>query len=341
MDKSLSRGWFGCGYFGGGFCILELVSAEVKLARALSFQRMITLLNEYWASHGCVLVQPYDMPVGAGTFHPATILRALGPEPWRSAYVQPCRRPTDGRYGRSSYRLQHYFQYQVLLKPSPHDSRWLYLDSLRTIGLKPDEHEFYFECDDWESPALGAWGSGWEVRCNGMEVSQFTYFQQVCGIDCRPVSTELTYGLERLAMLIQGKKSVFDLTWSRNEEDGSEVSYGDMFARSEREQSAYNLEHSEIGELHHRFDFAVRKSTELAERGLAVPAYEFCLEASHHFNLLDARHVFSNVERQANILTVRYLAQRAGEAWLAQREATTSASQEIVPQEEAEQEEFA
>jgi len=265
-----------------------------------------------------VLLQPFDMEVGAGTFHPATFLRAIGPEPWRTAYVQPSRRPTDGRYGENPNRLQHYYQFQVLLKPSPDNIQELYLDSLKELGLDPLVHDIRFVEDNWESPTLGAWGLGWEVWLNGMEVTQFTYFQQVGGLDCEPVSGEITYGLERIAMYLQGVESVFDLLWA----DGSQgkVLYGDVFHQNEVEMSAFNFEHANTAELFHWFDVCEKDSQSLIEAGLPLPAYELMLKASHTFNLLDARSAISVTERQRFILRVRTLARDVAKAYYQRRE---------------------
>jgi glycyl-tRNA synthetase alpha chain len=280
------------------------------------FQSLILSLQAFWAERGCVVLQPYDMEVGAGTFHPATTLRALGPEPWRCAYVQPSRRPTDGRYGENPNRLQHYYQFQVLLKPSPDDAQELYLDSLRHLGIDPRAHDIRFVEDDWESPTLGAWGLGWEVWCDGMEVTQFTYFQQVGGFECRPVPVELTYGLERLAMYIQGVENVYDLDW-----DGCGTTYGDVFLQNEREGSAYNFERADTGILFRHFADAEAECAALlqAEPALPLPAYERCVRSSHVFNLLDARGVISVTERAAYIGRVRALARGCCEAWLRSR----------------------
>ncbi len=278
-----------------------------------SFQELILRLQNYWNSKGCVILQPYDMEVGAGTSHPATTLRSLGPdEVWKCAYVQPSRRPTDGRYGENPNRLQHYYQFQVLIKPSPDDSQEIYLDSLREIGLDPMKHDIRFVEDDWENPTLGAWGLGWEIWCNGMEVSQYTYFQQVGGIDCFPVSLELTYGLERLAMYIFGIDNVYDLPYN---DEG--VKYGDIFLRAEKEYSAYNFEHADTEILFKRFAECEKECKSLIKEGLALPAYDQCLKASHSFNLLDARGVISVVERQAYIGRIRTLAKACCEKWLA------------------------
>ena len=274
--------------------------------RPRTFQDLILALQRYWADRGCVILQPYDMPVGAGTFHPATFLRAIGPEPWSAAYVQPSRRPTDGRYGENPNRLQHYYQFQVVIKPSPLEIQQLYLDSLRALDIDPLVHDLRFVEDNWESPTLGAWGLGWEVWLNGMEVTQFTYFQQVGGLDCRPVTGEITYGLERIAMYLQGVASVYDLTWA----DGplGRVTYGDVFHQNEVEMSRYNFEAADTGVLVPRFDAAERACRGLIESGLTLPAYEQVLDASHTFNLLDARRAISVSERQRCILRVREMA---------------------------------
>ncbi len=277
-----------------------------------NFQSMILALQSYWAARGCVLLQPYDMEVGAGTFHPATTLRALGPTPWKAAYVQPSRRPTDGRYGENPNRLQHYYQYQVVLKPSPADVQQLYLDSLRHLGIDPAMHDIRFVEDDWESPTLGAWGLGWEVWCDGMEVTQFTYFQQVGGIECAPVTAEITYGLERLAMFIQEVENVYDLDWN-----GAGVKYGDVFLRAEREYSAHNFEHANTQVLLRHFKDAEGECVALLDQKLALPAYDQCIKASHLFNLLDARGVISVTERASYIGRVRALAKGCCEGWLA------------------------
>ena len=283
-----------------------------------TFQDLIFSLQSYWAAQGCVVVQPLDMEVGAGTFHPATFLRALGPEPWRAAYVQPSRRPTDGRYGDNPNRLQHYYQFQVLLKPSPEDIQDLYLGSLEALGIDPLVHDIRFVEDDWESPTLGAWGLGWEVWLNGMEITQFTYFQQAGGMDCRPVSGEITYGLERLAMYLQNAQSVYDLVWS--EFDGHTVTYGDVFHQNEVEQSTYNFEHADVDALLRRFQECEQECQRLVAAGLALPAYEQVLKASHTFNLLDARKAVSVTERQGYILRVRQLARAAAQAYYESRE---------------------
>ena len=290
-----------------------------------SFQGLILTLQNYWAQYGCAVLQPYDMEVGAGTFHPATTLRSLGPRPWKAAYVQPSRRPTDGRYGENPNRLQHYYQFQVLLKPSPDDLQDLYLGSLRAIGLDTNLHDVRFVEDDWESPTLGAWGLGWECWCDGMEVSQFTYFQQICGIECSPVSGELTYGLERLAMYIQGVDNVYDLNFNGREGE-DKISYGDIFLQAEQEYSRFNFEFANTELLHRHFIDAERECAAILEAGkpqekgglhlCVMPAYDQCIKASHVFNLLQARGVISVTERQSYILRVRDLARRCGEAFL-------------------------
>ena len=283
-----------------------------------TFQGLIHALQDYWGKRGCLLIQPYDMEMGAGTFHPATFLRAIGPEPWRSAYVQPSRRPTDGRYGENPNRLQHYYQFQVVLKPSPLEIQDLYLGSLKALGLDPLEHDIRFVEDNWESPTLGAWGLGWEVWLNGMEVTQFTYFQQVGGLDCRPVTGEITYGLERIAMYLQGVKSVYDLIWNTGPQ--GTVTYGDVFHQNEVEQSAYNFEQANTGLLFEAFDNMEKESQRLIEAGLPLPAYEQMLRASHSFNLLDARHAISVTERQRYILRIRSLSRAVAEAYYEARE---------------------
>jgi glycyl-tRNA synthetase alpha chain len=283
---------------------------------ALSFQSLILDLQRFWADQGCVILQPYDIEVGAGTFHPATALRALGPEPWHAAYVQPSRRPTDGRYGENPNRLQHFYQLQVILKPAPADSQDLYLASLAAIGIDSGLHDIRFVEDDWESPTLGAWGLGWEVWVDGMEVSQFTYFQQVGGIECDPVSTELTYGLERLAMYVQSVSNVFDLDYNGAGGPGR-VTYGQIFKRAEREFSAYNFEFADTARLVAHFADAEQECRALVQRRLPLPAYDQCLKASHLFNLLDARGSVSVTERASYILRVRGLANACCETWLA------------------------
>ena len=289
-------------------------------ARAPSFQRLILTLQEFWSDQGCVLLQPYDLEVGAGTFHPATTLRALGPKPWKAAYVQPSRRPSDGRYGDNPNRLQHYYQFQVILKPSPDDIQEIYLQSLAALGIDAAHHDIRFIEDDWESPTLGAWGLGWEVWCDGMEVSQFTYFQQVGGIDCNPVSGEITYGLERLAMYVQGVENVYDLDWNGAEGEAG-MTYGEVFLRNEREFSAYNFEHANTDVLLRHFEDAENECENLIAAELALPAYDQCMKASHLFNLLEARGVISVTERAAYIGRVRALAKACCEAWLAGGEA--------------------
>jgi glycyl-tRNA synthetase alpha chain len=291
-----------------------------------SFQGMLLTLEKFWAEYGCVLLQPYDMEVGAGTFHPATTLRSLGPKPWNAVYVQPSRRPKDGRYGENPNRLQHYYQLQVIMKPSPKDIQELYLKSLYAIGIDPLIHDIRFVEDDWESPTLGAWGLGWEVWCDGMEVSQFTYFQQVCGIDCSPVSGELTYGLERLAMFVQGVENVYDLNFNGGEGD-ARVSYGDVFKQAEEEYSRHNFEYANTEKLFAHFADAEKECKALLAQGDAgdaphkcvLPAYDQAIKASHNFNLLDARGVISVTERQSYILRVRELAKACGEAWVKTR----------------------
>jgi len=275
-----------------------------------SFQDIILTLQHFWADRGCVILQPLDMNVGAGTFHPATVLRALGPDSWNAAYVQPSRRPKDGRYGENPNRLGHYYQFQVILKPSPDDIQELYLQSLYELGIDRKNHDIRFVEDDWESPTLGAWGLGWEVWCDGMEVSQFTYFQQVGGIECKPVAGELTYGLERLAMYIQGVENVFDLKYNDT------VTYGDIFLRQEREHSAFNLDFANTEILLRHFADAESECKAMLARNLAIPAYEQCVQASHIFNLLDARGVIGVTERASYILRVRELAKAACEKYL-------------------------
>ena len=288
-----------------------------------SFQGLILTLQRYWADQGCVILQPYDMQMGAGTFHTATTLRALGPKPWNAAYVQPSRRPRDGRYGENPNRLQHYYQFQVILKPSPDNIQQLYLDSLAVIGLDAKLHDIRFVEDDWESPTLGAWGLGWECWCDGMEVSQFTYFQQVAGFECKPVPGEITYGLERLAMYVQGVDSVFDLNFNGRDDD-RKLTYGDVFLQAEREYSRHNFEHANTDMLLAHFKDAEAECKSLLDKGtsgdkhlMALPAYDQCIKASHIFNLLDARGVISVTERQSYILRVRELSKACCGAWLA------------------------
>ncbi len=286
-------------------------------ANIRTFQGLILALQNYWAEKGCVLAQPLDMEVGAGTFHPATFLRAIGPERWASAYVQPCRRPTDGRYGENPNRLQHYYQFQVIIKPSPDNIQELYLDSLRMLGINPLEHDIRFVEDNWESPTLGAWGLGWEVWLNGMEVTQFTYFQQVGGLECFPVTGEITYGLERIAMYLQGVNSIYDLVWAEGE--FGRVTYGDVYHQNEVEMSAFNFEHANTDMLFSAFTQYETESKRFIDLGLALPAYEYVLKASHTFNLLDARHAISVTERQRFILRVRTLARAVAQTYFDSR----------------------
>ncbi len=282
-----------------------------KKNTSLSFQDIIMNLQKFWGKNGCVILQPYDLEVGAGTFHPATTLRSLGPKPWKAAYVQPSRRPTDGRYGENPNRLQHYYQFQVIIKPSPKNIKQTYLRSLASIGIDIKKHDIRFVEDDWESPTLGAAGLGWEVWCDGMEVTQFTYFQQMTGIDCKPVPVELTYGLERLCMFVQGKKNVYDLDWNN---EG--VKYKEVFFQAEKEFSAYNFEFANTKTLLKSFEFAESECKALLEKKLALPAYDQCLKASHLFNLLDARGVIGVAERTGYINRIRELAKGSGAAWL-------------------------
>ena len=286
-------------------------------SQPMTFQDLILTLQNYWADKGCVILQPYDMEVGAGTFHTATFLRSLGPERWNAAYVQPSRRPTDGRYGDNPNRLQHYYQFQVVLKPNPPNIQELYLDSLRAIGIDPLVHDVRFVEDNWESPTLGAWGLGWEIWLNGMEVTQFTYFQQVGGIECFPVTGEITYGLERLAMYVQGVDSVYDLVWADGE--FGRVTYGDVFHQNEVEQSTYNFEHADVPKMGEFFDFYEEQADKLVAAGLPLPAYEMVLKASHAFNLLDARGAISVTERQRFILRVRTLARKVAVSYVEAR----------------------
>jgi glycyl-tRNA synthetase alpha chain len=298
--------------------IVESMTLELNKPDTSTFQGLILALQEFWAKQGCAVVQPLDMEVGAGTFHPATFLRSIGPEPWSAAYVQPCRRPTDGRYGENPNRLQHYYQFQVVLKPSPDNIQELYLQSLQHLGLDLLEHDVRFVEDNWESPTLGAWGLGWEVWLNGMEVTQFTYFQQVGGLECSPVTGEITYGLERIAMYLQGVDSIFDLTWT----DGpfGKISYGDVFHQNEVEMSAYNFEQANVENLFKDFDNFEAEHGKLIAAELALPAYEMVLKASHIFNLLDARHAISVTERQRYILRVRAMSRSVAESYYAARE---------------------
>ncbi len=284
-----------------------------------TFQGLIFALQEYWAAQGCAVLQPLDMEVGAGTFHPATFLRSIGPEPWAAAYVQPSRRPTDGRYGENPNRLQHYYQFQVVIKPSPLNIQELYLDSLRLCGIDPLEHDIRFVEDNWESPTLGAWGLGWEVWLNGMEVTQFTYFQQVGGLECTPITGEITYGLERIAMYLQGVESVYDLVWTNGPQ--GVISYGDVFHQNEVENSAYNFEHADVEWLFSQFDGCEKESKKLIDLGLPLPAYEMVLKASHLFNLLDARHAISVTERARFIGRVRTLSRAVAKSYYQRREA--------------------
>jgi len=287
--------------------------------KVTTFQGLILALQTYWAEQSCVLLQPLDLEVGAGTFHPATFLRAIGPEPWSAAYVQPSRRPTDGRFGDNPNRLQHYYQFQVMLKPSPANIQELYLGSLKMLGFDLLEHDIRFVEDNWESPTLGAWGLGWEVWLNGMEVTQFTYFQQVGGLECRPVTGEITYGLERLAMYLQGVNSVYDLVWT--ETPNGVVTYGDVFHQNEVEMSEFNFDHANVDFLFHSFLIYEQECQKLILEDLPLPAYEMVLKASHTFNLLDARHAISVTERQRYILRVRTLSRAVAEAYYAKREA--------------------
>ena len=286
-----------------------------KKNTVLSFQNLIFNLQKFWDKQGCIILQPYDLEVGAGTFHPATTLRSLGPKPWKAAYVQPSRRPTDGRYGKNPNRLQHYYQYQVIIKPSPKDIKQLYLKSLMSIGIDSKEHDIRFVEDDWESPTLGAAGLGWEVWCDGMEITQFTYFQKMTGIECKPISVELTYGLERICMFVQGKKNVFDIDWNDNG-----VKYGDVYLQSEKEFSAYNFDQANTDSLLKNFEIAEQECKNLLDQKLPLPAYDQCLKASHIFNLLDARGVIAVAERTGYINRIRELAKGAGSGWLENQE---------------------
>jgi glycyl-tRNA synthetase alpha chain len=279
------------------------------------FQDIIATLNSYWASAGCVVLQPYDMEVGAGTFHPATLLRALGPEPWKAAYVQPSRRPTDGRYGENPNRLQHYFQYQVVLKPSPQDTQAMFLESLEKFGLNLLEHDIRFVEDDWESPTLGAWGLGWEVWLDGMEITQFTYFQQAGSVDLKPITVEITYGLERIAMYLQKVDSVYDIAWN------AEVSYGEIYHQAEKEFSTFNFEEANVADLTAAFNTYEREALKLVEKNLILPGYDYCLKCSHTFNLLDARKAISVAERTRYIGRIRHIARQVAQRYVEQREA--------------------
>ena len=284
----------------------------------VSFQDLIKRLQNFWASYGCIIEQPYDMEIGAATFHPTTFLRAIGPEPWKAAYPQPCRRPTDGRYGDNPNRLQRYFQFQVVLKPSPDEIQQLYLDSLQNLGIDPLVHDIRFVEDNWESPTLGAWGLGWEVWLDGMEISQFTYFQQIGGVDCKPVTGEITYGLERIAMYLQDVNSVYELVWTKSAD--KEILYRDVYHQNEAEQSAYNFEHANTDSLFKEFDAHETQCQQLIQQDLAVAAYDHVLRCSHIFNLLDARQVISVTERQQYILRIRKLAQAVANTYYTSRE---------------------
>ncbi len=284
---------------------------KTKRPRLQSFQDTILNLQKYWSKQGCIIVQPYDMEVGAGTFHPATTLRSLGPKPWKVAYVQPSRRPTDGRYGNNPNRLQHYYQFQVLIKPSPDNIKKLFLNSLSSLGIKHDEHDVRFVEDDWESPTLGAAGLGWEVWCDGMEITQFTYFQQMAGMECNPASVEITYGLERLCMFIQNKKNIFELNWN---DQG--VLYKDVFYQSEKEFSAYNFEHANTDNLLKIFDMLEEEAKSLTLKKLSLPAYDQCLKASHVFNILDSRGVIGVAQRAEYIARIRELSKMIGKVWV-------------------------
>jgi len=284
---------------------------KIKKKEVLTFQDTIFNLQKYWSKQGCIILQPYDLEVGAGTFHPATTLRSLGEKPWKTAYVQPSRRPTDGRYGDNPNRLYHYYQFQVLIKPSPKNIKKLYLNSIASIGINHKEHDIRFVEDDWESPTLGAAGLGWEVWCDGMEITQFTYFQQMAGIDCKPISVEITYGLERLCMFNQNKKNVFDLTWNN---DG--IFYRDVFHQAEKEFSAYNFEHANTDNLFKIFDMHEQEAISLTEKQISLPAYDQCLKASHVFNILDARGVISVAQRAEYIARIRDLTKAIGKVWL-------------------------
>ena len=279
---------------------------------SLTFQDLVFNLQKFWSKYGCIILQPYDLEVGAGTFHPATTLRSLGPKPWKAAYVQPSRRPTDGRYGKNPNRLQHYYQYQVIIKPSPDNIKQVYLRSLSAIGIQVKDHDIRFVEDDWESPTLGATGLGWEVWCDGMEITQFTYFQKMTGTDCKPIPVELTYGLERICMFVQGKKNVFDIDWN-----DSGVKYRDVYLQSEKEFSAYNFDHANTESLLKNFEIAEKECKALLEQQLALPAYDQCLKASHIFNLLDSRGVIAVAERTGYINRIRDLAKGSGSVWLA------------------------
>ena len=288
-----------------------MVSKKKKKPNFQTFQDTIFNLQKYWSKHGCVILQPYDIEVGAGTFHPATTLRSLGPKPWQAAYVQPSRRPTDGRYGDNPNRLQHYYQFQVIIKPSPTNIKKLYLQSLSVIGINHKDHDIRFVEDDWESPTLGAAGLGWEVWCDGMEITQFTYFQQMAGFECKPISVEITYGLERICMFTQQKKNVYDLIWNNNN-----VEYREVFQQAEKEFSAYNFEHANTNNLFKIFDMLEKESNSLLEKNLSLPAYDQCLKASHVFNILDARGVISVAQRAEYISRIREITKNVGKIWL-------------------------
>ena len=309
----------------------QSVQSRHKQRDILTFQDAILALQTYWAAQGCVVLQPYDTEVGAGTFHPATVLRSLGPDTWNTAYVQPSRRPTDGRYGENPNRLQHYYQFQVILKPSPENVLDLYFDSLKVIGIDPAKHDMRLVEDDWESPTLGAWGLGWEVWLNGMEVTQFTYFQQVGGFECRPVPAEITYGLERLMMIVQEVENVYDLTWT-TAPDGTPVTYGDVFLADEQQYSAYNFEVANVEMLFDLFNQFEKECVQALNAGLPLPAYDYVLKCSHMFNLLDARGAISATERQGYILRVRTLAKRCCEEYLT--DTTDKVGDEIASQDE-------
>ncbi len=286
-----------------------------KKKSVITFQELIFRLQKFWDKYGCIILQPYDLEVGAGTFHPATTLRSLGPKSWKAAYVQPSRRPTDGRYGKNPNRLQHYYQYQVIIKPSPKNIKQIYLKSLEAIGIKSKDHDVRFVEDDWESPTLGAAGLGWEVWCDGIEITQFTYFQKMTGIECKPISVELTYGLERICMFVQGKKNVFDIDWNNNG-----IKYRDVYFQSEKEFSAYNFDHANTDFLLKNFEIAEKECKSLLEKKLPLPAYDHCLKASHIFNLLDSRGVISVAERTGYINRIRDLAKGSGSVWLENQE---------------------
>ena len=287
------------------------MASKKKNSKIQTFQDTILNLQKFWAKNGCVILQPYDIEVGAGTFHPATTLRSLGPKPWRSAYVQPSRRPTDGRYGENPNRLQHYYQFQVIIKPSPKNIKKLYLNSLNAIGIKHNDHDIRFVEDDWESPTLGAAGLGWEVWCDGMEITQFTYFQKMAGMDCKPISVELTYGLERLCMFTQKKKNVFDLVWN---DEG--ILYKDVFLQAEKEFSSYNFDFANVENLFKFFDMLEQETKSLLEKKLSLPAYDQCLKASHVFNILDARGAISVAQRAEFIARIRDLTKGVGQVWV-------------------------